>query len=72
LRSKRALNRSTVICLREMESNSREIRLPSSTIHVHEFTSLKDEAGAVLWDASLVLSHYLIKKHEGEIAMWAL
>lgn len=47
-----------------MSGNERVLELPTRSIRIPEFVGLQDEAGAVIWDAALVLAHYLIHLSE--------
>ncbi|MEW5307564.1 MAG: hypothetical protein WDW36_009952 [Sanguina aurantia] len=47
-----------------MSANERILELPTRSIRIPEFVGLQDEAGAVVWDAALVLAHYLIRLSE--------
>ncbi|GLC46923.1 hypothetical protein PLESTB_001897200 [Pleodorina starrii] len=44
-------------------SSVREVELGKGALRIKEFTLLQDEAGAVVWDAGLVLSYYLAHQH---------
>ena len=41
-----------------MQATSREVDVNGQALTVYEHTELENEAGAVVWDAALVLLHY--------------
>lgn len=45
----------------DVERTCREINVNDSILRIYEHTDLDNEAGAVVWDAALVLLHYFCK-----------
>lgn len=46
---------------------SRIIELPDGQeVCIAEFVELQDDAGAVVWDAALVLAHFLMKQRSSK------